>query len=195
MNEKFKNNDRVNNIAYLGMLFDGYREMKYKEKMRDTHDDGRIEVDRNALRKMKYEVRLANASVEEKFIFRPVPIYSNNGVSLTQESWDKCLEYYEIRTEKLSESKPYDSDKLLELERWFIRLVEPIPVLDGSNPAKYRRDLEQWYRRETSKSMNYYSPYLPEPLRNLVGCLIFANVDANFFTEHNAKVQLLVMSK
>ena len=144
--------------AFLGMLFRGYREAIINPSAVDQVDISHIRDD----------VRKATESVKEKPLPLPTPHMNGNG--LTQESWEECLNYYEVRMERLMENTPYDMDKIVKLELWFLRLIEPITG-----------DVDAWKRREMYKCEHYHTIYLPPPLHSLVSKAIQAKLGNTAF--------------
>lgn len=171
MDSRFQIQEPVDNDKYLDMLFSGFRENKPVEN--------KEYIDKDTIRKVREKVNKAHSNLKPGYIRRPMPQF--NGLTLTQESWEECLDYYEIMMDRLSESKPYDIDRLLELELWFYPLIEPM----------YENDKEKWYYRETTKVNNYHSAYIPPYLKPTISYLIYEKIGKLGAQNHLDKINII----
>lgn len=146
----------ADDYAFLGMLFQGYR---------NAHSSTSRSVD---ISHIKQEVREATAVVEEEVMLRPFPVL--RGGMATPESWEECLEYYEVQSETLMEESDKNMEAMVELELWFLRIIEPCVG-----------DVDAWKSRELYKCTHYHTIYLPPPLRDSVGKAVHAKLSKTAF--------------
>lgn len=175
MDSKFHIENPVNNDKYLQMLFAGFREQHTKKPQESSN----ICVDKDKIKQIRENIGNAQQNAKQSYIRRPMPQFVKG--TLTDDSWEECLDYYEIMMDRLGEKKPYDIDRILELELWFYPLIEP---LSGNK--------ERWYSREITKVTKYHSHYLQNNLREIVAYLVYENFGKEGAQKHLDKINALV---
>lgn len=173
MNQQIKIESDIDNEKYLDMIFSGFRKIESGEVQE------RRRANRETIRKIREKVNEAHIGKKNSVIIRPVPKF--DGLTLTPQSWDECLNYYEIMMDRFSENKPYDIGRILELELWFYPLIEPKVG-----------DVKRWYEREMTKVTKFHSAYLSQPLREIVAYLIYENLGEEGLRKHLDKLNSLL---
>lgn len=161
----------ADDYAFLGMLFHGYRQASTNKPYDDQPDR------RERLEIIKRDVREATKMTKETFMLRPFPDIQNG--MATEESWEECLEYYEVQSDRLMDESPHNINEIIELELWFLRIIEPCTG-----------DVNKWKSRELYKCVHYHTWYLSPPLHALVGKAVHAKLGkTDFFRILQSKVE------
>ena len=134
----------VDNKAYLCFLDKAYSSTKERKK-----------VDREKIDAIKVSVKITESKKSKMKV--PNVIKTKDMITLTEDSWGKCLDYYETCVDALT-TPQVNLSKLVELEFWFIFLIEPV---DHSNIGK-------WHEKENNKMIQCHSNYLPLQYRQIV---------------------------
>lgn len=133
----------VNNAAFITMLDKAYAKKDYHKA-----DLKKVASVRSAVQ---------NTHIEKKQLVPPKLVFSSDGLTLTRESYEECLDFYDSVSDELT-AQILDLDKLAELDFWLICLIEPF---DYTNP-------EAWYTRELNKIIQCHSNNLNPIYRQLV---------------------------
>lgn len=168
----------IDDERYFDMIFRGYQN-KYTS-------DPRPKVDHSVVSAVKCGAKAAYEQMKEKepTLKQPTPI--QDGYTLTQESWEECLDYYEVELERLMFKNRIRMADLVALERWFLPLIEPLPST--------KRERKMWKQREEFKIQKYHSIYLPSQLSNHVSDAMMKILGNTFAISHSRTIRLLMLS-
>jgi hypothetical protein len=87
----------------------------------------------------------------------PIIITGPDGYTLTEESYESCVNYYETMTDSLTYGT-INLESLSRLDLWMISIVSPV---DFTNPYG-------WKQKEINKYLQCHSNEAPPPYRQMI---------------------------
>lgn len=153
----------VDNDAFLKMM--DYEYTKLKLQNRPPADLDAVNAVRQAVKE----------GTREDVISYPVVITDGSGYALSKSSWEECLDFYECASDIIARTG-MDIDKMVELEIWFVNLIEPL------HQAKL------WFEEERNKYTNCHSKYANYSYRPLIKFKMSEKITPEWWSLHVIKL-------
>jgi hypothetical protein len=112
-------------------------------------------------------IRKMNGNTQGYLLMDQDPALYINNPNVSARIYERLLNLYINNHKILIGASPRSMDSIINLESWFIRVIEPIPEQSSMTYSEWRTEVEGRRRRERFK-MNGYTYYCDESMRRKI---------------------------
>jgi hypothetical protein len=111
----------------------------------------------------------------------PIIITSRDGYTLTKESYESCLNYYETMSDSLTNGA-INLDSLSRLDLWMISIISPVDFTDPYG----------WKRHEVNKYIQCHSNEAAPPYRQMISYKLKDKIPSSMISESSRITDIIL---